>query len=113
MHPTSGKSMNEMNHISADQLDEWGIRMYHYSYVLDKQVQEKMRYHALWRPTKYPKDRDVNYFHYDYIEKIWQPWKTQRQRVERELCISPNIYRDAQGNPVLDSTVPFTKSYTM
>jgi glycosyltransferase involved in cell wall biosynthesis len=108
MHPTSGKSMNEMKHISANQLDDWGIRMYHYSYVLDRQVEEKMRYHALWRPTKYPRERDVNYFHYDYLEKIWRPWNTQRERVEGEFGISPNIYRDSQGQVILDKTVPFT-----
>jgi glycosyltransferase involved in cell wall biosynthesis len=107
LHPC-GQTMNDMKHISADQLDEWGIRMYHYSYVLDQQVEEKMRYHAQWRPTKYPRERDVNYFHYDYLEKIWRPWKTDRQRVEREYGISPNIYRDADGNVLKDRTVPFT-----
>jgi glycosyltransferase involved in cell wall biosynthesis len=107
MHP-SGQTMNDMKHISANQLDDWGIRMYHYSYVTDKQVEEKMRYHALWRPTKYPKEKDVNYFHYDYIEKIWQPWKSDRQRIERKFGISPNIYRDTLGNVIKDCTVPFT-----
>ena len=110
VHP-SGKTMNDMKHISADQLDDWGIRMYHYSYVLDKQVEEKMRYHAHWRPTKYPREKDVNYFHYDYIEKIWNPWKTERERVEREFGISPNIYREKDGSPTRDSTVPFTGSH--
>lgn len=106
MHPC-GVPMNSMKHISANQLDEWGIRMYHYSYVLDAQVKEKMRYHAHWRPTKYPRERDVNYFHYDYIEKIWEPWKTDRERVEKQFGISPNIYRDKDGNPTKDWTVPF------
>lgn len=106
MHP-SGVTMNDMKHISADQLDEWGIRMYHYSYVMDAQVEEKMRYHSLWRPTKYPRERDVNYFHYDYIEKIWNPWKWDRERIEQEYGISPNIYRDEHGNVVKDRTVAF------
>jgi glycosyltransferase involved in cell wall biosynthesis len=110
MHP-SGRTMNDMKHLSADQLDEMGIRMMHYSYVLDRQVEEKMRYHSHWRPTKYPREKDVNYFHYDYIEKIWQPWKTDRLRIEREFGISPQIHRDANGNPVLDSTIPFTGSH--
>jgi glycosyltransferase involved in cell wall biosynthesis len=107
MHP-SGKTMNDMKHLSADQLDAWGIRMYHYSYVTDKQVEEKIRYHSLWRPTKYPREKDVNYFHYDYIEKIWRPWKSNRLRVEREFGISPNIYRDANGAPVPECTIHFT-----
>jgi hypothetical protein len=112
MHPTSGQTLNEMKHISADQLDEWGIRMYHYSYVLDRQVEEKMRYHTHWRPTKYPKERDINYFHYDYLEKIWRPWKTDRDRVEREHGISPQVYRDAQGNRIpADRTVPFAGTH--
>lgn len=106
MHPC-GQTMNDMKHISADQLDEWGIRMYHYSYVMDQQVEEKMRYHALWRPTKYPRERDVNYFHYDYLDKIWRPWKWDRERIEREHGISPNIYRDASGTVVKDRTIPF------
>jgi hypothetical protein len=110
-HP-SGGGMNEMKHLSADQLDEWGIRMFHYSYVMDRQVQEKIRYHAHWRPTTYPRERDVNYFHYDYIEKIWQPWRRgdagERERIEREHGISPNIYRDADGNPIKDGTIAFT-----
>lgn len=106
MHP-SGVGMNQMKHLSADQLDDWGIRMYHYSYVLDRQMEEKIRYHTHWRPTKYPRERDVNYFHYDYIEKIWQPWKTDRARVEREHGISPQIYRDERGNPAPDCTLPF------
>jgi hypothetical protein len=101
-------TLNQMKHISADQLDRWGIRMYHYSYVLDKQVEEKIRYHAHWRPTRYPREKDTRYFHYDYIEKIWRPWKTDRARVEREHGISPNIYRDGEGNPIRDGTVPFT-----
>jgi len=107
MHP-SGVTMNDMKHLSADQLDEMGIRMMHYSYVLDRQVEEKMRYHSHWRPTKYPREKDVNYFHYDYIEKIWRPWKTDRARIERRFGISPQIHRDADGNVVLDSTIPFT-----
>ncbi len=112
MHPTSGQTLNEMKHISADQLDDSGIRMFHYSYVLDRQVEEKIRYHAHWRPTKYPKERDVNYFHYDYIEKIWQPWKTDRAKIEQEFGISPQVYKDAAGNPVsADCTVPFTGAH--
>lgn len=110
MHPNGG-SMNAMRHLSADQLDDWGIRMHHYSYVLDRQVEEKIRYHAHWRPTKYPKERDVNYFHYDYLTKIWEPWKTNRQAVESQHGISPNIYRSADGVPVPDSTVPFTGTH--
>jgi hypothetical protein len=105
-------SLNEMKHISADQLDDWGIRMFHYSYVLDRQVEEKIRYHAHWRPTKYPKERDVDYFHYDYIEKIWRRWKTDRAGVERAYGISPQVYRNAGGNPIpADCTLPFTGSH--
>jgi glycosyltransferase involved in cell wall biosynthesis len=112
MHPSSGRSLNEMKHLSADQLDEWNIRMYHYSYVLDRQVEEKIRYHAHWRPTQYPREKDVNYFHYDYFERIWEPWKTDRQRIEREYGISPQIYRDAAGNRIpADRTVPFNGSH--
>ncbi|WP_428937952.1 glycosyltransferase family 2 protein [Fontivita pretiosa] len=107
MHPTSGRTMNEMKHLSADMLDQWGIRMYHYSYVLDKQVEEKIRYHCYWRPTRYPRERDVHYFHYDYIQKIWRPWKLDRRRIEAEYGISPNIYRDAEGQPIKDKTLPF------
>lgn len=110
MHP-SGVTMNDMKHISADQLDEWGIRMYHYSYVMDAQVAEKVRYHTQWRPTKYPRERDVNYFHYDYLEKIWNPWKWDRERIEREHGISPNIYRDEAGIVIKDRTVAFLGSH--
>jgi glycosyltransferase involved in cell wall biosynthesis len=106
LHP-SGQTLNQMKHISANQLDEWGIRMYHYSYVLDKQIEEKIRYHAYWRPTKYPREKDVNYFHYDYIEKIWRPWKTDRRCIENAYGISPNIYRDENGIIVKDRTIAF------
>jgi len=61
------------------QLDEWGIRMLHYSYVLDKTGGRKIRYHAHWRPTNIRRKK-TSVLPYDYIETIWRPWKTDRQR---------------------------------
>ncbi|HVT89393.1 MAG TPA: glycosyltransferase [Tepidisphaeraceae bacterium] len=110
VHP-NGQSMNHMKHLDRFTLAGHGIFLHHYSYVLDRQVREKIRYHSYWRPTQYPKEKDVNYFHYDYIEKIWEPWKYDRERVEREIGISPNIYRDTAGNIIKDHTVMFEGSH--
>jgi glycosyltransferase involved in cell wall biosynthesis len=106
-----GQSMNTMKHLSKSMLEELGIKLFHYSYVLDRQVQEKMRYHSYWRPTRYPREIDVNYFHYDYYEKIFQPWRYDRDRVEREFGISPNIWRDEEGNIIKDTTEHFAGAH--
>lgn len=110
IHPC-GQDMNTMPRLDAADLAAEGIYMYHYSYVLDRQVQEKMRYHQRWRPTIYPREKDVNYFHYDYLDKIWEPWKTNPTAIEARYGISPNMYKDAQGKPILDHTEPFVGSH--
>jgi hypothetical protein len=74
-----------------------------------------MRYHCHWRPTVYPIEKDVHRFRYDYMEKIWHPWKRgveMRERVEREYGLSPVVYRDKQtGELVRDWTEPFAGTH--
>ena len=41
--PRTGTVMNELNPLRADRLADEGIYIYHYSYMFDRQVQEKMK----------------------------------------------------------------------
>jgi len=47
--PRTGIAMNEVNPLRADRLADEGIYIYHYSYMFDRQVKDKIKYHQNYR----------------------------------------------------------------
>lgn len=50
VHNTDGQDMCDIHHVTADEMEQYGIQMVHYSLLLPKQVIEKCDYysHAEW-----------------------------------------------------------------
>jgi len=78
--PPSIDNIVDDNHLSAQALKAMGITMFHYSYVWDRQVKDKIEYYK----AKISKDNCID----DYFNRVYLPWKTgnqeQRDKIEQE-----------------------------
>ena len=144
LDPETGLIMNNICPIRASRTAQEGIFIYHYSYMTDRQIQEKEIYHRnlrlyearvgrhllhravlkLLRPgwlrrfhdqlegrwlqvpgvAERRLRRDQENFLYGYYERVWLPWHSDPERVERQYGVSPTI-----GQYV--GTEPFTGTH--
>ena len=66
-------------HLSYNMLADYGVRMYHYSYVFPKQVNLKVQYYK----SAVSMDNCID----DYYEKVYEPWVSNpeiREEIEKE-----------------------------
>jgi glycosyltransferase involved in cell wall biosynthesis len=117
--PVTGASMNEIKPIKAERLAAEDIYIYHYSYIFDNQVRDKIRYHEnywlreagvgipslprflnwaqngwqkFWMTSamSFIRKKKDRSFHYDYFEKIWKAWDKDPEGIECRYGISPS-----------------------
>lgn len=76
--PPQIDNVENNKYLSGKTLAASGIFMYHYSYVWDRQVRDKVAYYK----AKISKDNCID----DYYERIFKPWKygTQQERAAIE-----------------------------
>ncbi len=88
--PPTGKTCQEMGHVSFNTTASWGVYIYHYSHVFPKQVKAKMSYYSSWTSIIQ-----------NYWERLYVPWMRAKSDDEKLLVEMPTkgVQEWAQRDP--------------
>ncbi len=93
IHPEVERPLRDICPVTAEQTEDMGIRLYHYSYVTRDQVGQKLPYY-LDKPWG---------FDPDYMTRVWDSWDEDREGVEGRFGVHP----DQSLENLPNGTVPF------
>lgn len=85
-------------HITAKELEDMGIYLYHYSHVTDRQVKQKMQWYA-----------NNNVWKSDWYERVWKAWEEDPAGIELKYGTHPS--NDVYPNQEKGYTKPFTGTH--
>ena len=75
----NGKPAWECGHITADELEQMGVYLYHYSHVTDKQVRQKMQWYA-----------NGGDWATDWYQRVWKAWELDPLSIETKYGTHPS-----------------------
>jgi len=90
--PVTGKNNKDINYKNLT--EETGVFCFHYNYVTEKQVREKIAYYAIEFPQA-PRLKT-------WINDVWESWDRNREFVEYNYGTHPTAWRGSVTRPYND-----------